>query len=73
MPLFRAFVGSRSAPDEGASSVEYGLLVAAIAALIFIVVWALGGWVRGSFAQTCDAFSANGVSMSTTQGATCSS
>ena len=29
--------------DEGASAVEYGLLVAAIAALIVIIVFALGG------------------------------
>ncbi len=29
--------------DEGASAVEYGLLVAAIAAVIVFVVFALGG------------------------------
>lgn len=39
--------------DDGASAVEYGLLVAAIAALIVIIVFALGGLVRGIFEDTC--------------------
>ena len=45
--------------DEGASAVEYGLLVAAIAAIIILVVFALGTYVRGAFKDTCDAFSAS--------------
>jgi pilus assembly protein Flp/PilA len=40
--------------DDGASAVEYGLLVAAIAALIVIIVFALGGLVKGVFKDTCD-------------------
>jgi pilus assembly protein Flp/PilA len=40
--------------DDGASAVEYGLLVAAIAALIVIIVFALGGLVKGIFQDTCD-------------------
>jgi pilus assembly protein Flp/PilA len=39
--------------DEGASAVEYGLLVAAIAALIVIVVFALGGIIKKVFSDTC--------------------
>jgi pilus assembly protein Flp/PilA len=39
--------------DEGASAVEYGLLVAAIAALVVIIVFALGGLVRDVFKDTC--------------------
>jgi pilus assembly protein Flp/PilA len=39
--------------DEGASAVEYGLLVAAIAAVIILVVFALGSWVKGTFSSTC--------------------
>lgn len=39
--------------DEGASAVEYGLLVAAIAALIVIIVFALGGLVKDVFKDTC--------------------
>jgi pilus assembly protein Flp/PilA len=42
--------------DEGASAVEYGLLVAAIAAIIILVVFALGSFVKGAFKDTCDAF-----------------
>jgi len=40
--------------EKGASAVEYGLLVAAIAALIVIIVFALGGVVEGVFQNTCD-------------------
>ena len=43
---------TRSA-DDGASAVEYGLLVAAIAALVVIIVFALGGLVRDVFTDTC--------------------
>ena len=39
--------------DEGASAVEYGLLVAAIAAVIVVVVFVLGGYVQGAFDDTC--------------------
>jgi pilus assembly protein Flp/PilA len=49
--------------DEGASAVEYGLLVAAIAAIIILVVFALGSFVKGAFKDTCDAFdNSNSVS-----------
>ena len=43
-----------SSRDDGASAVEYGLLVAAIAALIVIIVFALGGVVQEVFKDTCD-------------------
>jgi pilus assembly protein Flp/PilA len=39
--------------DEGASAVEYALLVAAIAALIVLVVFAFGGLVKDIFSDTC--------------------
>ena len=39
--------------DHGASAVEYGLLVAAIAALIVGVVFGLGGVVRNVFSTSC--------------------
>ncbi len=39
--------------EKGASAVEYGLLVAAIAALIVVIVFALGGLVKGVFKSTC--------------------
>jgi len=44
--------------DEGASAVEYGLLVVAIAAIIVLVVAALGQNVFGLFSHTCDSLSA---------------
>ena len=40
--------------DEGASAVEYGLLVAAIAAVIVTLVFALGGVIKDAFQTTCD-------------------
>ena len=40
--------------ERGASAVEYGLLVAAIAALIVIIVFALGGVVKQVFSSTCN-------------------
>lgn len=42
--------GRKAAMDErGASAVEYGLLVAGIAALIVATVFLLGGSVKGAF------------------------
>ena len=43
--------------DEGASAVEYGLLIAAIAAVIVIIIFALGGIVKGVFGNTCSSIS----------------
>lgn len=39
--------------DSGASAVEYGLLVAGIAALIIVVVFAFGGFIQDIFSSTC--------------------
>ncbi len=44
----------RRKSDEGASAVEYGLLVAAIAALIVVIVFALGKIINQVFQDTCD-------------------
>ena len=44
--------------DEGASAVEYGLLIAAIAAVIVIIVFALGGVIHNVFSKTCSTVSA---------------
>lgn len=41
--------------EDGASAVEYGLLVAAIASLIMVIVFILGGYVKEVFDQTCGA------------------
>ncbi len=45
--------------DEGASAVEYGLMVAAIAAIIVGVVFALGGVVKNIFSNNCTAIQNN--------------
>jgi pilus assembly protein Flp/PilA len=41
--------------ERGASAVEYGLLIAGIAALIVLVVFAFGGVLRNIFSNTCTA------------------
>ena len=43
----------RAKGEDGASAVEYGLLVAAIAAVIVIVIFALGGVIKNVFEKTC--------------------
>lgn len=55
--------------DEGASAVEYGLLVAAIAAIIILVVFALGTFVKGAFKGTCQAFASSSAVVAATGGA----
>ena len=39
--------------EDGASAVEYGLLVAAIAAVSVIIVFILGGIIQDAFNHTC--------------------
>ena len=43
--------------DRGASAVEYGLLVAGIAAVIVAVVFLFGTFISGVFEETCDTIS----------------
>ena len=53
--------------DEGASAVEYGLLVALIAAVIVLAVFALGGLVKDTFKGTCSTIKSNaGTNISST-------
>jgi pilus assembly protein Flp/PilA len=47
--------------DEGASAVEYGLLVAAIAAIIVAIVFILGNRVQSTFSNANSCISASGV------------
>lgn len=44
--------------DRGASAVEYGLLVAGIAAVIVAVVFLFGTFINDVFQDTCDSISA---------------
>ena len=41
--------------QEGATAVEYGIMVAAIAAVIVTVVFVLGSQVKAGFDDTCSA------------------
>jgi pilus assembly protein Flp/PilA len=45
--------------ERGASAVEYGLLIAGIAALIVVVVFAFGGVLQKIFSSTCNAVGAS--------------
>lgn len=57
--------------DDGASAVEYGLLVAAIAAVIVVIVFALGNVVKSKFNSTCNTVDTNGTNTSTTAAGNC--
>jgi pilus assembly protein Flp/PilA len=46
--------------ERGASAVEYGLLIAGIAALIVIVVFAFGGVLQNIFTNTCNSVASGG-------------
>jgi pilus assembly protein Flp/PilA len=45
---------SRRRNEDGASAVEYGLLVAGIAALIVAIVFLFGGVIKNAFQGTCN-------------------
>lgn len=51
-------IRTRIRRDEGASAVEYGLLVAAIAAVIVAVVFGLGSIVKDKFSKTSSCIAA---------------
>lgn len=53
IPIDIPFLG-----DEGASAVEYGLLVAAIAAVIVAVVFGLGSLIKDKFSNTSSCIAA---------------
>ena len=61
----------RRSRDEGASAVEYGLLIAAIAAIIILLVFAVGKFAKQSFQDTCHSFRSQADSPVNTQ-ANCS-
>ena len=43
----------RGRPETGASAVEYGLMIAGIAAIIAVAVFAFGGGSTGMFQDSC--------------------
>ena len=71
LDYLRIMLNAHLARDEerGASAVEYGLLIAGIAALIVVVIFALGPYLQEAFGKTCDTIGANDGNASTS--ATC--
>jgi pilus assembly protein Flp/PilA len=61
MPALRRTV--RRIEDRGASAVEYGLMVAAIAAVIVGVTFGLGTLVKGAFSRTCSTMAVGPASL----------
>ncbi|MCA1983956.1 MAG: Flp family type IVb pilin [Nocardioides sp.] len=59
--LNNMFTMRRRDNDRGASAVEYGLLVAGIAAVIVAVVFTFGGKIKNIFDDTCQTIAANGT------------
>ena len=56
---FQARLAARR-EERGASAVEYGLLIAGIAALIVVAVFALGPVIKEAFSDTCDEIQGTG-------------
>ena len=50
--------------EDGASAVEYGLLVAGIAALIVLIVFSFGGIIKEVFSDTCQTVKTNSAGVS---------
>jgi pilus assembly protein Flp/PilA len=65
LEFIRSLLPSRRAED-GASAVEYGLLVAGIAALIVAVVFVFGGVIKDAFQGTCSTVANKGQSAAAT-------
>jgi Flp pilus assembly pilin Flp len=45
-------------PDDGASAVEYSLLVVGIAAILVTLAFSVGHWTRGTYTPACKTWSA---------------
>ena len=57
---------TRRRHEDGASAVEYGLLVAGIAALIVVIVFAFGGVIKNAFQNTCSTIKKGSSSVAAT-------
>ncbi len=73
MDMIRRFASPTRRNEEGASAVEYGLLVALIAAVVVIAVFALGTVVKKTFNDTCKGMATNGATGTTVTSADCKS
>jgi len=54
LDYLRIMLAARTNSERGASAVEYGLLIAGIAALIVVVVFAFGDNLKAVFEETCN-------------------
>ena len=63
LEFFRSIFDRRN--QDGASAVEYGLLVAGIAALVVAIVFAFGGIIAGAFDGTCKTIKGSGTATAT--------
>ena len=61
LDYLRIMLAARTAKMEerGASAVEYGLLIAGVAALIVVVVFAFGDNLTAIFSDTCEKVTAS--------------
>jgi len=59
-------INAKRNSEDGASAVEYGLLVAGIAALVVAIVFAFGGIIKGAFTDTCTTIADKDASTATT-------
>ena len=66
LDYLRIMLNARTAKmsERGASAVEYGLLIAGIAALIVVVVFAFGDNLTSIFEDTCSAVTASATNSS---------
>ena len=64
LDYLRIMLNARAAKmdERGASAVEYGLLIAGIAALIVVVVFAFGDNLQSIFKDTCESVAGAGNS-----------
>ncbi len=58
--LYTKIQALRATRDRGATAVEYGLIVAAIAAVIVAIVFTLGGQIQTAFQTTSDCIGNSG-------------
>jgi pilus assembly protein Flp/PilA len=59
MRTIKSFAGALLRDESGASAVEYGLLVAGIAAVIVAIVFTIGTEVKDSFQTVCTKLNAD--------------
>ncbi|MGH3507275.1 MAG: Flp family type IVb pilin [Nocardioidaceae bacterium] len=67
LEMIRHFASPKRRNEEGASAVEYGLLVALIAAVIVLAVWAIGSLVKDTFNDTCNNISSKATNVTVSE------